>query len=58
MFQKAKTFWQNNKEQILYRIVVYGGIAVGIAAVSYVAAARERETLESADAEILVIHEN
>lgn len=41
MFESAKAFWRRNKKEILHKVVIYGGLAIGIAAVGYLAAQAE-----------------
>lgn len=41
MFKKAKAYWAENKTTILRKVVIYGGIGIGIAAVGYLAAKDE-----------------
>jgi hypothetical protein len=60
MFKKAKAYWAENKSTILRKLVIYGGIGIGIAAVGYLAAKdeeAEREAQAQPEPETLVIYE-
>lgn len=60
MLKKAKAYWTEHKSTILRKVVIYGGIGLGIAAVGYLAAKDAEAEAANAEPEpdTLVIYEN
>lgn len=61
MLKKAKAYWDENKGKIARKIVIYGGIGLGVIAVGYLNAKDEeakRLAEESPQPDVFVIHEN